>query len=137
MSNAQVNDLAAKLDSIQEAITRLEARVNEISTREPGQIRTDHPYIVRVQGVCGGRPVIEGTRLSVKLIAGWARMGLTPEEIAGQYPEVSIEQVSDALAYRDHHPEEIEAEFVQERRYAETEIPRLQAMIAERRAQNE
>lgn len=62
---------------------------------------------------------------------------MTPEEIAAQYPEVSTEQIIDALAYCEHHPEEIEAEFAEEQRYAETEIPRLQAMIAERRARKD
>ena len=137
MTDARVEEFAVKIDSIWEAITRLEARVAEISAREPGKIRTDHSHIVRVQGVCGGRPVIEGTRLSVRLIVGWARMGMTPEEIAAQYPGVSVVQVADALAYYKDHPEEIEAEFAEERRYIEVEIPRLQAMIAERREQRD
>ena len=128
-------EFAVKIDNIWEIITRLETRVAEITAREPGKIRTGHPHIVRVQGVCGGRPVIEGTRLSVKLIGGWARMGRTPEEIAAQYPDVSIVQIADALAYYENHPEEIEAEFAEEQRYIEVEIPRLQAMIAERREQ--
>jgi uncharacterized protein (DUF433 family) len=133
MTDTTIEGFAAKIDGIQEAITRLEARVVELSSREWGKIRTDHPHIVRVQGVCGGRPVIEGTRLSVKLIVGWSRMGMTPEEIAAQYPDVSAVQVADALAYYQDHPEEIEAEFAEEQRYIDLEIPRTQAMIAERR----
>lgn len=133
MIDARVEEFAVKIDSIQESIARLEARIAEITAREPGKIRMDHPHIVRVQGVCGGRPVIEGTRLSVKLIVGWARMGMKVEEIAAQYPAVSIIQIADALAYYEDHPEEIEAEFAEEQRYIEIEIPRLQAMVAERR----
>jgi uncharacterized protein (DUF433 family) len=133
MANTRIEEFSAKINDIQEAITRLEARVVELSLREWGKIRTDHPHIVRVQGVCGGRPVIERTRLSVKLIVGWSRMGMTPEEIAAQYPDVSTAQIADALAYYQDHPEEIEAEFAEEQRYIDLEIPRLQAMIAERR----
>jgi uncharacterized protein (DUF433 family) len=133
MADTRIEEFSAKIDGIQEAIARLEARVVELSSREWGKIRTDHPHIVRVQGVCGGRPVIEGTRLSVKLIVGWSRMGMTPEEIAAQYPDVSAVQVADALAYYQDHPEEIEAEFAEEQRYIDLEIPRIQAMIAERR----
>ncbi len=135
MIDARVEEFAVKIDSIRESIARLETRVAEITAREPGKIRTDHPHIVRVQGVCGGRPVIEGTRLSVKLIVGWARMGMTVEEIAAQHPAVSIVQIADALAYYENHPEEIKAEFAEEQRYIEVEIPRLQAMIAKRREQ--
>jgi uncharacterized protein (DUF433 family) len=98
---------------------------------------TEHPHIVRMQGVCGGRPIIEGTRLPVKLIVGWARMGMTPEEIAAQYPDVSIVQVADALAYYKDHSAEIKAEFEKEQRYVEVEIPRLQAMVAQRREQKD
>ena len=132
MTDARMEEFAIKIVSIGEAITRLEARAAEISAGEPGKIRTDHPHIVRVQGVCGGRPVIEGTRLSVKLIVGWARMGVTVKEVAAQYPDVLSVQIADALAYYEDHPEEIEAEFAEEQRYIEVEIPGLQAMIAER-----
>ena len=137
MVDTRVEEFAVKIDNMQESIARLEARIAEITAREPGKIRTDHPYIVRVQGVCGGRPVIEGTRLSVKLIVGWSRMGMTQEEIAAQYPEVSTIQIADALAYYQDHPEEIEAELAEEQRYVDLEIPRLQAMIAERREQTD
>jgi uncharacterized protein (DUF433 family) len=129
---ANAPEIATKIDDIWKAIARLEARMTEIGAREPGRIQTDHPNIVRVQGVCGGHPVIEGTRLSVKLIVGWARMGMTPAEIAAQYSDLSTVQVADALAYYKDHPEEIEAEFAEEQRYIEVEIPRLQAMITER-----
>jgi uncharacterized protein (DUF433 family) len=130
MTDAKSEELTSKIDSIWEAITRLEARVAEIASPKAARIHTDHPHIVRVQGVCGGHPVIEGTRLSVKLVVGWARMGMTPEEIAAQYPDASIVQIADALAYYKDHPEEIEAEFAEERRYLDVEIPRLQTMIA-------
>lgn len=133
MIDMQARDFAVKIDSIWEAVTRLEARLAEITAGGVGKIRTDHPHIVRVQGICGGRPVIEGTRLSVKLIVGWARMGMKPQEIAAQYPDVSIVQVADALAYYEDHPEEIEAEFAEEQRYIQSEIPRLQATLAEQR----
>ncbi len=135
MTDIDVKELTMKIDEVRQAVIRLEERVAEMQAHKPGKIRTDHPHIVRVQGVCGGRPTIEGTRLSVKLIVGWARIGMTPEEIAVQYPYVSVVQIADALAYYKDHPEEIEAEFAEEKRYLEVEIPRLQAMIAGQRKQ--
>jgi uncharacterized protein (DUF433 family) len=137
MADTRIEEFSARIDDIQEAIARLEARVGELSTRGWGKIRTDHSHIVRVQGVCGGRPVIEGTRLSVKLIVGWSRMGMTLEEIAAQYPDVPTDYIADALAYYQDHPEEIDAEFAEEQHYAEIEIPRLQAMIAEQRQETD
>ncbi|MCI0397799.1 MAG: DUF433 domain-containing protein [Chloroflexi bacterium] len=93
--------------------------------------------ILQVPGVCGGRPIIAGTRMSVKAIVGWTRLGLTPEEIIDEYPQLSAAQVADALAYYTDHPEEIEAEFAEEKRYLKIEFPRLQAMIAAQRQQQD
>ena len=137
MADTRIDEFSARIDDIQAAIARLEAQVAELESRERAKIRTDHPHIVRVEGVCGGCPVIEGTRLSVKLIVGWSRMGMTPEQIADQYPDLSTIQVADALAYYRDHPEEIEAELAEEQRYIDLEIPRLQTMIAERREQTD
>src|SRR5581483_2698760 len=33
------------------------------------EVRTEHPHIVMTEGYCGGRPRIEGTRISVEFIA--------------------------------------------------------------------
>ena len=140
MTDKVIEEFAARIDDIWQAITRLQDRVEEIGAHvgaHESTIRTDHPHIVRVQGVCGGRPIIEGTRLSVKLIVGWAREGMTAKEIVTLYPELSTIQIADAMAYYEDHPEEIEAEFAEEERYIEVEIPRLQAMIAERRGPTE
>ena len=40
-----------------------------------------------------------GTGVSVSRIAGWYRMGLTPDEIALEYPHLTLAQVHGALAY--------------------------------------
>jgi uncharacterized protein (DUF433 family) len=135
MPDPTVQEVSTKIDDIWQAIARLEARLNEFSERTPPKIRTEHPHIVRVQGVCGRRPVIEGPRLSVKLIVGWTREGLSPEQILELYPHLSATQIADALAYYEDHPEEIEAEFAEERRYVEVEIPRLQAIDPELKPQ--
>lgn len=131
MIDAKIQQFSIELEQVREAVARMEAWMKKVSSQEVGKIRTDHRYIVRVDGVCGGRPVIEGTRLSVKLIVGWSRMGMAPEEIAAQYPYVSVAQIVDALAYYEDHTEEIDAEFAEEQRYLEAELPRIQAMVTE------
>jgi uncharacterized protein (DUF433 family) len=132
MANVAVHDLTNQIGAVYQVVTRLEKRLAELEIRQPGKIRTDHPHIVRVQGVCSGRPIIEGTRLSVKLIVGWVRMGMTTKDILAQYPGLTAAEIADALAYYDAHPEEIEAEFLEEERYLTDEIPRLQTMVAKR-----
>lgn len=129
MTTAEVEGLTAKVDAVHTALTRLEERMAAIETRELGKIRTAYTGVVRVEGVCGGRPIVEGTRLSVKLIVGWLRIGLTPEAIMEQYPELSAAEIAGALAYYRDHPEEIDAEFAEEQRYLDVELPRLQRMI--------
>ena len=126
-------ELTVTVEALQETISQLDRRLAQVESRAPGKIRTDHPHIVRMQGVCGGRPVIEGTRISVKTIVGWVRMGMSSSEIEAQYPYISLAQVADALAYYEDHPEEIDAEFAEEDRLLEREIPRLQHMVASTR----
>ena len=62
----------------------------------------------------GGRPKIAGTGLTISRIAGWYKMGMTPEEIALEYPHLTLAQVHAALAYYHVNRDEIEADLAQE-----------------------
>jgi len=64
--------------------------------------------------VRGGRPKIAGTGLTVSRIAGWYKMGMTPEEIALEYPHLTLAHVHAALAYYHLNRDEIEADIAQE-----------------------
>jgi uncharacterized protein (DUF433 family) len=70
--------------------------------------------LVRSPDVCGGRIRIAGTRMTVHDIATWYQRGLTPEDIADQYPHITVAQVYAALTYyhanRDEIDRELEAE---------------------------
>lgn len=90
------------------------------------KLKTGHPYIVRVPGVCGGKPVIEGTRIAVWLIAGWFRQGYTPEKIHKMYPQLTLAQIHDALSYYYDHQAEIEKE-IRENNPSEQELEDLRA----------
>ncbi len=70
--------------------------------------------IVRDPGIRGGRPKIAGTGLTVSRIAGWYELGMTPEEIALEYPHLTLAQVHAALAYYHVNREEIETDLAQE-----------------------
>ena len=67
-----------------------------------------HPHIERRTGVVGGEPIIVGTRIAVRIIAGWHRMGQTADEIVAMYPHLNHAQVYDALSYYYDHKAEIE-----------------------------
>src|SRR5712691_9259580 len=62
----------------------------------------------------GGRPKIAGTGLTVSRIAVWYKMGMTPEEIALEYPHLTLAHVHAALAYYHVNRDEIEADIAQE-----------------------
>ena len=76
----------------------------------------EHPYVACVKGVCGGEPVIQGTRIAVRIIAQNWRAGLSPEEILAEYPRLTLAQVFDALSYAQDHTEEIDALIEQHHR---------------------
>ncbi len=69
--------------------------------------------IDRDPNVRGGRPKIAGTGLTVSRIASWYKMGMTPEEIALEYPNLTLAQVHAALAYYHVNRDEIETDLAQ------------------------
>ena len=73
-----------------------------------GSIATSHPYIVRVEGICGGRPIIIGTRTPVRSIVGYHKMAMPVEDILEGLPHLKPVHVYDALSYYYDHQDEIE-----------------------------
>lgn len=67
--------------------------------------------IVFTSRVLGGRPRIDGTRVAVRTIAILYKQGLSPEEIADQYPQLNLAQVYAALTYYHANQSEIEADI--------------------------
>ena len=68
---------------------------------------------------CGGRLRINGTRITVNQIVVLYKQGYNPEEIADQYPHLTLAQVYSALAYFHANSDEIEADLIAEQ--AETD----------------
>lgn len=74
----------------------------------PGFERTEHPHIVRVPGIGQGEPIIENTRISVRLIAVYFKEGATAEEILRDYSFLNPAAIYDAISYYLDHTDEIE-----------------------------
>lgn len=66
-----------------------------------------HPHIEKTSTICSGEPVIKGTRISVRLIAEFERLGKTVDEIIAMYPHLTHAQVYDALSYYYDNKEEV------------------------------
>jgi uncharacterized protein (DUF433 family) len=76
-------------------------------------VKTDHPHIVRLEGVCGGEPIIDGLRVTVRHVATLHRRGETILEIA-EALGITEAQVFHALSYFSDHRDEILALIAQE-----------------------
>lgn len=88
--------------------------------------------IIRSDDIRDGRPRIAGTGVTVKRIAGWYKLGLSPEEIADRVGHLSLAQVHAALAYYHANREEIEADITAE----ESEAQRLEQEHSKPRRQD-
>ena len=75
--------------------------------------------IVRDPRIRGGRPILAGTGVTVRRIAVWYKLGLTPEEIADNFGHLSLHQVYAGLAYYHANRKEIEADLAAEEELAE------------------
>ncbi len=49
--------------------------------------------------IFGGKPIIRGTRISVEIILEWIASGGTRDSIVAQYPDLTIEDVQQAIEY--------------------------------------
>lgn len=50
-------------------------------------------------GICGGKPVIRGTRIMVRNILGMVAGGYAVDRILAAYPDLTHDDVSVALEY--------------------------------------
>ncbi len=55
--------------------------------------------ITSESGKRGGRPCLRDTRIAVADVLGWLAAGLSPAEIAADFPEVGEDDVRACLAY--------------------------------------
>ena len=80
-----------------------------MSTPERTIQRTAYPHIVKIDGVCGGQAIIEGTRIAVWNIVGYYyKVGMSVEEILADWDYLTPAQVFGALAYYHDNKDEID-----------------------------
>ena len=89
-----------------------------VATRDIGTL------IARISELDSGRPVIAGTRTSVRRIAVLYKQGANAEEIAQRLSHLDLAQVYAALAYYHTNKEEIETDLAEE----EAEYDRLASL---------
>jgi uncharacterized protein (DUF433 family) len=76
--------------------------------------------IVSTPGTCGGRPRIDGHRITVEDVAIWhERQGMSPDEIASAYPSLTLSDVHAALAYYYENRDRIDADILEGERFVQ------------------
>lgn len=81
----------------------------------------DRVRIVSTPGVRGGKPRIDGHRITVADVAVWhERMGMSPDEIVYNYPSITLSDVYAALAYYFENRERIDSDIAEGEKLAET-----------------
>jgi uncharacterized protein (DUF433 family) len=60
---------------------------------------TGYPRIAIDPAICGGRPIVAGTRVRVSDVLEMLAQGATEAEIAADYPYVALEDIRACLAY--------------------------------------
>ncbi len=80
----------------------------------------DRVRIVSTPGIRGGKPRIDGHRITVEDVAVWhERMGMSPDEIASAYPSITLTDVYAALAYYHENRRQINAAIEEGQRFVE------------------
>ena len=72
-----------------------------------------HPYISKKKGVCGGRSIIDGTRITIWSIVKWYELGMSVEDIIREFPQLTPSQIHDAFSYYYDNQDEIEKDIVE------------------------
>jgi uncharacterized protein (DUF433 family) len=77
----------------------------------------DRVRIVSTPGTCGGKPRLDGHRITVEDVAIWhERQGMSPDEIVSAYPSITLSDVHAALAYYYENRQRIDAGIEEGRR---------------------
>jgi len=79
---------------------------------------TNHPFIVKNKDICGGNPIIEGTRTRVIDIAiEYEMLGNSPDEIITSHPYLNLPQVHDALSFYYENRGELDQKAEQDQEF--------------------
>jgi uncharacterized protein (DUF433 family) len=71
----------------------------------------DDPYVSETPGVCGGYPVVRGTRIPVRILVAVYRESGDVDELLAMYPHLTREQVQGALDYYAKYPARVDEDF--------------------------
>lgn len=102
----------SELSSLRQEVRTLRDRLDALTPVARPTLRTEHPHIVRAEGMRGNRPAIRGAGVTVQTIIEQTRLGRSPAQIVEDFDGVlTLAQVHDALSYFYEHQAEIEEDI--------------------------
>lgn len=137
---SQASTIEDRLALVEKDVTELKSEFSRLGSNrdrvEPRTVtRNDAPaltettpladlgtLITQTPCICGGRPRLAGTGVSIRRIVGWYKLGWPAEEIADRIGHISLAQVHAALAYYHGNQQAMEADMAAE----EAEAKRLE-----------
>ena len=82
------------------------------------QTKTEHPYVAINEKICGGSPVVTGTRVRiVDIVIEYEYLNRTPDEIINAHPHLKLEQVHDALSYYYENREAMDNKIKEDKQF--------------------
>ncbi len=63
-------------------------------------------YIIRDQKICGGEPVLKGTRVTIRTVLASLAEGSTIEQILSDFPTLSMDHIRATIAFAAASAEE-------------------------------
>jgi len=82
--------------------------------------KVNHPYIKTNKKICGGSPVIKGTRTRIIDIAiEYEYLNRTPDEIINAHPHLKLEQIHDALSYYYENRTELDEKIKKDKQFTQ------------------
>ena len=70
-----------------------------------------YPHVATNPRILNGVPIIKGSRIAVRTIAGYYQLGMTPDEILQSLPHLTHAQLHAALAYYFDHQKEVDRDL--------------------------
>jgi len=74
--------------------------------------KLSYPYITSNSKIAKGAPIIKGTRITVRTIAGYYQMGMNTDEILATLSHLTPSQLHSALAYYFDHQQDIDNDLI-------------------------
>jgi uncharacterized protein (DUF433 family) len=72
-----------------------------------------YPHIGSDPKIAGGKPIIVGTRITVRCVAGYYQMGMSADEILTTLPHLTPSQLHSALAYYFDYQKEVDTDLTE------------------------